>query len=228
MDRPAVAAVPAEVNVIISMRRELQRFGVERMLQSLGGAVTAQVRQDLAAAIEAVTGDESTVLIVASPDIDAPASAALRHAAERGAKILVLYDDRDLAKPRDLARIGSTGYLCVQELNAQVLQDALLRIRSGEIPIPPQLARNLLAMASNTADDQTRVSQRMTPRERQVLALLAEGLSNKRIADRLGISEHGAKRLVANILVKLDCPTRTLAVAKALREGLCDAVRPRY
>ncbi|MFD0626787.1 response regulator transcription factor [Streptomyces sanglieri] len=58
------------------------------------------------------------------------------------------------------------------------------------------------------------------PREQQVLALLAQGFSNKQIARRIGISEHGAKRHVTNLLAKLNSPNRTLAVALALQEGL--------
>ncbi|MCI4066752.1 LuxR C-terminal-related transcriptional regulator [Micromonospora sp. R77] len=60
----------------------------------------------------------------------------------------------------------------------------------------------------------------LTPRERQALKLLAEGLSNKQIARRLGISEHGAKRHVGNVLAKLNCPNRTVAVTVALNHGL--------
>jgi DNA-binding CsgD family transcriptional regulator len=67
---------------------------------------------------------------------------------------------------------------------------------------------------------------RLTPREHQVLALMADGLSNKQIGRRLDISFHGAKRLVASVLAKLDSPTRTVAVAKALREGIYDQYQP--
>jgi DNA-binding CsgD family transcriptional regulator len=79
------------------------------------------------------------------------------------------------------------------------------------MPMSTGLARDLLTLPPRP---------RLTPREREALQLLVEGLSNKQIARRLGISEHGAKRLVANILSKMDCSNRTSAVAKALREGV--------
>ena len=60
----------------------------------------------------------------------------------------------------------------------------------------------------------------LTPREREVLALLAEGASNKAIARRLGISFHTAKFHVAGILAKLDADSRTEAVTKAAQLGL--------
>lgn len=49
---------------------------------------------------------------------------------------------------------------------------------------------------------------------------MAEGLSNKQAARRLQISEHGVKRLVGNVLAKLNCPNRTLAVVRAIEDGL--------
>jgi DNA-binding NarL/FixJ family response regulator len=60
----------------------------------------------------------------------------------------------------------------------------------------------------------------LTPREREVLSLLAEGLSNKAIADRLAISEHTAKFHVNAVLAKLGVQRRTEAVVRAARLGL--------
>ncbi len=60
----------------------------------------------------------------------------------------------------------------------------------------------------------------LTARECEVLRLVATGLSNSRIADQLALSEHTVKRHVANILTKLDLPTRAAAVAEAARLGM--------
>jgi LuxR family maltose regulon positive regulatory protein len=62
----------------------------------------------------------------------------------------------------------------------------------------------------------------VTPREREVLGLLAEGLTNRQIAERLVVSEHTVHRHVTNILRKLDLPSRTAAAAHAVRSGLLD------
>ena len=62
----------------------------------------------------------------------------------------------------------------------------------------------------------------MTPREREVLILLAKGLTNRQIAERLVVSEHTVHRHVTNILRKLDVPSRTAAAAQAVRAGLVE------
>jgi DNA-binding CsgD family transcriptional regulator len=60
----------------------------------------------------------------------------------------------------------------------------------------------------------------LTQREIDILGLLSQGLSNKQIAPRIGISENGVKRHIAIVLAKLDCTNRTEAVAYALQQGL--------
>jgi RNA polymerase sigma factor (sigma-70 family) len=62
----------------------------------------------------------------------------------------------------------------------------------------------------------------ITAREREVLDLLAEGLTNRQIAERLVLSEHTVHRHVTNILRKLDLPSRTAAAAHAVRAGLLE------
>ncbi|MGH2987002.1 MAG: response regulator transcription factor, partial [Solirubrobacterales bacterium] len=62
----------------------------------------------------------------------------------------------------------------------------------------------------------------LTPREREVLRLLAEGLTNRQLAERLVISEHTVYRHVTNILRKLELPSRTAAAAHAARSGLLE------
>ena len=83
-------------------------------------------------------------------------------------------------------------------------------------------ARRLLEASVHGRDDGTEPPA-VTRRERQVLALLAEGLTNRQIAARLVVSEHTVHRHVTNILRKLDLPSRTAAAARAARWGLLDS-----
>ena len=102
---------------------------------------------------------------------------------------------------------------------ARVARDHERGVAQGKVAIPPELAHDLLVLATQRHEP-ARSQLRLTPREQQALVLMVDGMSNKQIGRRLQISEHGAKRLVANILAKMDCNNRTLAVSRALREGL--------
>ncbi len=208
--------------VVLALGNELQRYGIERMLQSLGDVGPLRVRHNPSEAVSIAADYGPTIFIVSLREIDHVAAAKLREAADQGSKIIVLVDDADLDDLSRLATISSSGILAASDLNAKTLKDALTRVRAGEMPLSPSLAHGLVARASMSSHSVTRPQPtvRLTPREQEVLILLVDGLSNKQIARRLSISVHGAKRLVANILAKLDCSTRTLAVAKALREGI--------
>lgn len=99
---------------------------------------------------------------------------------------------------------------------------ALTAVKHGLTVIDTALAGSLAASAPVVKTDarERRGAGELTERERQVVSLMAEGLSNKLIADRLGISDHTAKFHVNGVLAKLAAGTRTEAVVEAVRRGL--------
>ena len=99
------------------------------------------------------------------------------------------------------------------------IQAALAAVRSGLTVVDTALAQALVPPAPiKTSNGKGRGE--LTERERQVVQLLSEGLSNKLIADRLGISDHTAKFHVNGVMIKLGASTRTEAVVEAMRRGL--------
>jgi DNA-binding NarL/FixJ family response regulator len=102
-----------------------------------------------------------------------------------------------------------------REATPTQLTTALLAARQGLVVIDPDLLAALLPLREPPAPD-----EELTPREREVLHLMAEGLPNKLIADRLGVSENTVKFHVNAILSKLDAHSRTEAVTRAARKGL--------
>lgn len=125
---------------------------------------------------------------------------------------LALVRDEDAALA--LLRSGAMGVLS-RSVPAERLLVGLRAVANGLGVFDPELLRSLLS-----ARAAGRESLLLTPRETEVLSLMAEGLSNKLIADRLKISEHTAKFHVNAILNKLDAETRTEAVVSAARRGL--------
>jgi DNA-binding NarL/FixJ family response regulator len=113
---------------------------------------------------------------------------------------------------------GARGYLS-RRTTAEDLGQAIRTVRQGGMVLHPMAAASLLQRLQG----QTTVTQRpetLTPRELEVLRLLVEGLTNKAIAGRLGISDHTVKFHIGAILGKLGAASRTEAVTLAVRQGL--------
>lgn len=125
---------------------------------------------------------------------------------------VVLLDEDDLAG--DAAASGASGVLGRDAGPAQIAA-AAVAAACGLMVLAPELAAIAVPRPSGAAP-----ADPLTDRELQVLSLLAEGLSNKQIAGRLGISEHTAKFHVNAILSKLGVQSRTEAVVRAARLGM--------
>jgi DNA-binding NarL/FixJ family response regulator len=99
--------------------------------------------------------------------------------------------------------------------SAETLAAASLAVAKGLRVFDEAALTELLSRAPSGAD-----STLLTPREREVLGLVAEGLSNRLIAERLGISEHTVKFHVGSLVEKIGADTRTDAVTRAVRRGM--------
>jgi DNA-binding NarL/FixJ family response regulator len=108
---------------------------------------------------------------------------------------------------------GAKGYI-LKEAPHQTLVRAIEKIAGGEGYVDPALMPAFLAGKDST--------DMLTTREREILQLLADGLSNADVAARLFISAETVKSHVRHILTKLEADTRTHAVAIALREAIID------
>ncbi len=105
------------------------------------------------------------------------------------------------------------------DATASELLAAVTAVGQGLVVLTQTQAERLLP-ASSRRQELPRLVEALTAREIEVLRLMGDGLVNKEIADRLGISEHTAKFHVASILGKLQASSRTDAVAQGMRRGL--------
>ena len=115
-------------------------------------------------------------------------------------------------------KAGAQGYLLKGAPRDQVF-DAVRVVHTGGSLLQPIVASKLLGHMSRGAGSPD-VSESVTPRELEVLGLLAQGLQNKEIAERLGITEQTAKFHVGSIMSKLNAGNRTEAVTTAVLRGL--------
>lgn len=107
--------------------------------------------------------------------------------------------------------------LLLYNTDADGIAAALTAVLHGLVVLDPTLAANALTPGDSATDEPI---EALTPREKEVLQLLAEGLANKAIAQKLGITDHTVKFHVNAIMGKLRAQSRTEAVVRATRQGL--------
>ncbi len=174
-----------------------------REIEGVVGTEALRACADLAeATLRAAGGDHERARALLEDAIDgfersrAPFEAATARL-ELATSLVALGHPEDAAREAELARDG------LLTLGASVAAEraaaTLAALGRAHLPLPE-----------------------LTRREREVLCLLAEGLTNREIAERLVISEHTVHRHVANILRKLELPSRTAAAARAVRSGLLE------
>ena len=147
--------------------------------------------------------------------------AAMRVLRERvpGARVIVLTSFLDEDKLLPALRAGAAGYL-LKNAQPQELERAVRAAHAGEAVLDPVVAARLVTALAAGGDDEP--IDRLTPREREVLVLVARGFPNKRIARELTLSEKTVKTHVGHVLAKLAVTDRTQAAVIAVRSGLVD------
>lgn len=227
--------------IALVIENTIHRYAVEGMIHSVIGLDTVRPWPAGPPGAAGYEGRRIDVVLAAAADLAAePVLTAVRTLCARGARLLLMVDGPDAMEVPWLDGCGVHGFLDWAELEPKVLADAVADVAAGKFAVSATLARRLISRAGRAAPvpaapgqpgSAVRTLRRttpvaLTPRELQVLRLMAEGLSNKQVSRRLVISEHGVKRLVGNVLAKLNCPNRTLAVVRAMDDGLL-AAEPR-
>jgi DNA-binding NarL/FixJ family response regulator len=191
------------IRIAIAAASAVVRAGLESLLASAPGLEIAGSFAD-AAGIDALRPD---VLLLAG-----------RAAPSSGIPAVVLTNEDQPVWTADALRAGVRALLPRDASPAAILA-ALDAAASGMALIDPQELESLLGASAPLQTTEAPVVM-LTPRELEVLRMMADGAANKEIAWKLGISEHTVKFHVASILGKLDAGTRTEAVARGLRTGL--------
>jgi DNA-binding NarL/FixJ family response regulator len=146
---------------------------------------------------------------------------ALRALRERvpETRVIVLTSFLDDDKLMPALRAGAAGYL-LKNAPPQELARAVRVAHAGEALLDPVVAARLVESLATSEVD--RPLDRLTPREREVLELIGRGFPNKRIAQRLNVSEKTVKTHVGHVLAKLGVTDRTQAAVFAVRAGLVE------
>jgi DNA-binding NarL/FixJ family response regulator len=123
-------------------------------------------------------------------------------------------------------RAGASGFL-LKDLSPEELRHAVRVVAAGDALLAPAVTRRLIAAFAGSSGDPLPDIDTLTVREREVVALVADGLSTPEIADRLGISSATAKTHTNRAMAKLGARDRAQLVVFAYRSGLAGIPRPR-
>jgi NarL family two-component system response regulator LiaR len=151
------------------------------------------------------------------PEMDGIQAIQLITSSQTKARILVLTSFGTDDKVFPALKAGALGYL-LKDSNPEELIEAIHQVKNGESWLHPAVARKVLNEWAHP--DQSAMPEPLTERETEVLRLLAQGLSNREIAERLVLSEATVRTHVSSLLSKLHLASRTQAALYALREGL--------
>ena len=212
------------IKVIIAAESALARRGIEQLVRGPGVEIVASVESLSALDVEPEQTDSADLIIATAEP--SQFAALLQKLAEtdlfRDLPVVLLAEILDSPTTTQALRMGARAVLPAELPRPQLLA-ALEAVSRGFVVAMPAEAESVLA-TSQTSGSQTNdveeLLEPLTPREHEVLRLLALGLANKGIAARLNISEHTVKFHVAAILGKLGAASRTEAVALGIRHGL--------
>ena len=206
------------IRILLAEDQTLMRQGLKTLLELEPGlkviAEAADGRE--AAKLALQLRPDITLMDVQMPNLNGvEATAQICRAWPEARVIIQTTFDRDDYVFQGV-RAGAMGYL-LKDLPAQKLFETIRKVHTGEPFIQPEIASRALRASLHTVGN---LIEPLSDREREVLVMLAQGIPNKEIADKVHIAEGTVKTHVSNILGKLQVHNRTQAADLARRRGL--------
>jgi NarL family two-component system response regulator LiaR len=214
------------VRVLIADDHQVVREGLRMILGEERETieVVGEAADGLACVREAERLEPDVVLMdLLMPGIDGVEATRRLRSVEGGPRVLILTTYADDDRVRDAIRAGATGYLLKDVLRAQLVQ-AIHAAAVGVPTLDPRAQQHLMRQVAAPAPAISPFAG-LTPRELDVLRLVARGLGNKQIAAELHLTVGTVKGYVSAILPKLNAGDRTQAALFAVKHGLSDAAR---
>ena len=221
-----MSSSPAAIKIIVADDHEVVRAGFAALLDTQPDFTVVATASDGAEAVRMSRqlGPDVVLMDVRMPTMDGiEATRRLTGPETAGPRVLILTTFDLDEYVYDALCAGASGFL-LKDVTAERLFDAVRVIAGGEALLAPSVTRRLIGeftrLRPRAADGPNPALAALTPRETEVLRLVAEGLSNPEIAARLVVTEETVKSHVSRILGKLALRDRTQAVVAAYESGL--------
>jgi len=213
---------PTPIQVLIVDDHEIVRQGIRAILEESEDIEVVGEASDGLTAIQQFQHTKPDVILMdlIMPNMDGVEAIRRITNQQPEVRILVIttYSGDDMVFPA--IKAGADGYL-LKDTGAGQLVEAIHQVHRGEPWLHPDIARKLMQEVS-VPDPAIPTPDPLTPREEEVLGLLAKGLENHEIADQLVIAEVTVRSHISRILDKLHLANRVQATLYAMREGLVD------
>ncbi|GAC1510127.1 MAG: response regulator transcription factor [Candidatus Dormibacteraceae bacterium] len=212
------------VHVLIVQDHPMLASAIARVLEAEPDFKVAGVSSSGAAAVEAATQNRPDVVLMdfRLPDVSGPAAARMLKNDHPDAAIVFHNADETETSLLDAIDAGATAYL-TKDATAEQIIAAVRRASTGEVLLPAELVARALARPRGAVVKQRereRLLAEFTPRELDILRLLAEGLDTATMSQRLGIAPHTVEWHVRHVIEKLQVHSKLQAVIAAVRMGL--------
>ena len=216
----------SEIRVLLADDQQLMREGLRVLLDLTPDIRVVGEAGNGAEAVERVQALQPDVVLmdVRMPGLDGVAATRRLHKACPDVKVIILTTFDDDEYVFEGLRAGAVGYL-LKDVPSEQLAEAIRAAARGEAFIQPSVARKVVAEFARLTEREHRrreqpLAEPLSARELEVLALVAEGLSNREIGERLFITPGTVKNHVSNVLAKLGVRDRTQAILRAQELGL--------
>jgi DNA-binding NarL/FixJ family response regulator len=216
------------IRVLIADDQRVVREGLAMVLGLLDGVEVVGAASDGNEAV-ALAGDlrpDVVLMDLRMPRCDGIEATRLLRERHPGTKVVVLTTYVDDQSVIEALRAGARGYL-TKDVGGEEIRQALLRVLDDDAVIDPAVQHHLVDAIATTPSPSaqsrpsaSRLSDGLTPREAEVLSLIATGLSNAEIAAHLVVSEGTVKSHINHLFAKIDARDRAQAVTYAYRHGL--------
>jgi len=209
------------IRVLVADDQRVVREGLATLLGLLEGIeVVGQAADgEEAVGLAAQTRADVVLMDLNMPGLDGTAATARLAAEQPGVKVLVLTTYADDENLFAALRAGARGYL-TKDAGAEAIAGAIRDVHEGRSHVDPALQARLVEAAVGGAAPERAAPDELTPREAEVLALIADGLSNAEIAERLVVSNATVKTHINRIFMKIGARDRAQAVRYAFEHGL--------